>query len=492
VQVQDYRLEAPFRAILSELAAVLAVQRVEAWATGGFLRDVLLGQEVKDLDITVAANPLELGPRIADTFGGDYFPLDAERRRVRILLPDHEMHLDLMPLASSMEDDLWSRDFTIDAMAAPLNELASGSMRLIDPTAGLPDLGDRIVRHVSEQALLEDPLRLLRGVRLAVLLDFAIEPKTREAIHRHSGLVSEVATERQRDELVQILRTSRAARGLRLMDDLDLLDRVLPEFAVTRGVEQPKEHYWDVFNHCLAVVEALDMILSEDEPQADLAKSLWNELWTRLEWWAGGRTYFSEEFVPNTHRCSLTKLAGLLHDIGKPQTKAVDDTGRMRFFGHANAGAQIAAGLMHRLRFSSRETALVRGMIDAHMRPVQMAQQGAPSRKAIYRFFRDTGEAGIDTLFLSLADHLGTAGPRVDLENWRRHVTVIDYVLRMRLEERVVVEPPMLVDGDDLMSALGIPPGPRLGELLELVREAQAAGDVITRDDAIALARREL
>ena len=147
---------------------------------------------------------------------------------------------------------------------------------------------------------------------------------------------------------------------------------------------------------------------------------------------------------------------------------------------------------MHRLRFSSRETALVGEMIDAHMRPVQMAQQGAPSRKAIYRFFRDTGEAGIDTLFLSLADHLGTAGPRVDMENWRRHVAVIDYVLRMRLEERVVVEPPKLVDGDDLMSALGIPPGPRLGELLELVREAQAAGAVITRDDAIALARREL
>src|SRR6059036_1193658 len=95
MQVQDYRLAAPFRAILSELAAVLAVQRVETWATGGFLRDVLLGQEVKDLDITVAADPLELGPRIADTFGGDYFPLDAERRRVRILLPDHEMHLDL-------------------------------------------------------------------------------------------------------------------------------------------------------------------------------------------------------------------------------------------------------------------------------------------------------------------------------------------------------------------------------------------------------------
>jgi len=492
MQVQDYRLDAPFRAILSELAAVLSVQRVDAWATGGFLRDVLLGREVKDLDITVVADPLELGPGLADTFGGAYFPLDAERGRVRVLLPEHDMHLDLMPLAGSIEDDLGSRDFTIDAMAAPLNELASGSIRLVDPTGGLPDLGDRTVRQVSEKALLDDPLRLLRGVRLAVLLDFAIEPKTREAIRRHSGLVNQVAMERQRDELVQILRTTRGAPGLRLMDDLDLLDHVLPELARARGVEQPKEHYWDVFNHCLAVVEALDMMLGDGEPEEEPAKSLWNELWGRLEWWQEGRTYFATEFVPNTLRCSLTKLAGLMHDIAKPQTKSLDDKGHIRFLGHADVGAQIASQVMQRLRFSARETALVSAMIDAHMRPVQMAQHQAPSRKAVYRFFRDTGEAGIDTLFLSLADHLGTVGPRVSLDGWRRHVAVIDYVLRLRLEERSVVEPPKLVDGDDLMTALGIPPGPRVGELLELVREAQAAGEVSTREDAIALARREV
>jgi len=492
MQVQDYRLAAPFRAILSELAAVLAVQRVETWATGGFLRDVLLGQEVKDLDITVAADPLELGPDIAKTFAGDCFPLDAERGRVRVLLPAYDMHLDLMPLAGSIEDDLRTRDFTIDAMAAPLHELAAGSIRLIDPTTGLPDLHDRIVRHVSEQALVDDPLRLLRGVRLAVLLDFTIEPVTAEAIRRHGGVMDRVAMERQRDELVQVLRTPRGAPGLRLMEDLSLLDRVLPELAVTRGVEQPKEHYWDVFRHCLAVVEGLDMMLAEDEPVMEPARSLWNELWGRLEWWAEGRAYFAAEVVPNTHRCSLTKLAGLLHDIGKPETKTFDNTGRMRFLGHADVGAEIARRVMQRLRFSARETSLVSAMIDAHMRPVQIAQQQAPSRKAVYRFFRDTGEAGIDTLFLSLADHLGTAGPRVDLENWRRHVAVIDYVLKMRLQERVVVEPPKLVDGDDLMSALGIPPGPRLGELLELVREAQAAGEVSTREEAIALARREM
>jgi poly(A) polymerase len=129
-------------------------------------------------------------------------------------------------------------------------------------------------------------------------------------------------------------------------------------------------------------------------------------------------------------------------------------------------------------------------MIEAHMRPVQMAQQGLPSRKAVYRFFRDTGEAGIDTFFLSLADHVGTVGPRVDLEDWRQHVALVDHVLRKRLqEEGEVVFPAKLIDGEDLMTELRLSPGPQLGELLELVREAQAAGEVDSREQAIALAR---
>src|SRR5438874_10960204 len=106
MQVQDYRLEAPFRAILSELAAVLAVERANAWATGGFLRDVLLGREVKDLDITIEADPLRVGPDIAKMFDGDYFRIDAERGRVLVLLAAHDLHRGVMPLAGSVVLDM--------------------------------------------------------------------------------------------------------------------------------------------------------------------------------------------------------------------------------------------------------------------------------------------------------------------------------------------------------------------------------------------------
>jgi poly(A) polymerase len=162
----------------------------------------------------------------------------------------------------------------------------------------------------------------------------------------------------------------------------------------------------------------------------------------------------------------------------------------MRFFGHADVGAEVAGRLLRRLRFSAREVALVQTMVKAHLRPVQMGQQGPPTRRALYRYFRDCGDAAIDTLFLSLADHLATVGPRVSVAGWRQHVSLVNHILTKRFQEEAVVAPPKLLAGDELMAGLGLSPGPIVGQLLELIREAQAAGAISTRGEALALARR--
>ena len=189
---------------------------------------------------------------------------------------------------------------------------------------------------------------------------------------------------------------------------------------------------------------------------------------------------------------SLLKLAALLHDIGKPRARSIDADGRTRFLGHGQEGASIAAAVLERLRFSKKESQLVEAMVLHHMRPMQMSQEGLPSRRAIYRYFRDTGEAGIEILILSLADHLATRGPQLAATGWREHTDIVRHVLARRFEQESRPQPVKLIDGHEIMNVFGMRPGARLGELLEAVREAQAAGEVNTRQEALEFVRARL
>jgi len=188
----------------------------------------------------------------------------------------------------------------------------------------------------------------------------------------------------------------------------------------------------------------------------------------------------------------LLKLAALLHDVAKPRTKALTEDGRTRFLGHDKEGAAIAADILERLRFSGKEVKLVEIVIKYHMRPGQMSQEGLPTHRAIYRYFRDCGETGIDILFLSLADHLATRGPNLNLTGWQEHARLVDYVLAQHAEQEKLVAPAGLVSGHDLINVFNMKPGPRIGQLLEAVREAQASGEVSTREEALAYVRERL
>ncbi len=461
---------------------------------GGFLRDALLGRKSHDVDVAVAADPLLVGRQLADVLAGHFFPLHEEHKAARIVLPAGEAvrSLDLLPLHLEIEADLAQRDLTINAMAVPIERLVGErGPSIIDPCGGRRDLDERIVRMVRPEAFRADPLRLLRAVRLCAELDFALEPETAAVIAENASLLSQTAPERQRDELMRILATPRAAPGLRLADELGLLEPILPEVTATKGEEQPKEHQWDVFDHSLETVVALDALLGSEKPADGRWARLWRELWGEMGEYPAVREHFEEEVSQGHTRAALLKLAALLHDIAKPETRTIEDDGRMRFFGHAPAGAARAAVVARRLRFSGAEVRQVEAMVKEHLRPLQIAQDGPPSRRALYRYFRDAGEAGIDVLFLSLADHLATVGPRLDWDDWRAHLGVVGFILAWRFQEEVA-PPPRLITGHDLMDALGLTPGPLVGRLLEAVQEAQAAGEVTTREQALALARQEL
>jgi len=324
-------------------------------------------------------------------------------------------------------------------------------------------------------------------VRLAVELDFTIEPDTENLLRHYSQSITKIPGERIREELLRLLALPRSAYYIRYLDELGLLLSLIPELAEAKGVEQPTVHFWDVFDHSVETVAAIEFLIRESDwrygSEDMLATAPWSDIID---------AHISQEISSGSSRKTLLKLGGLLHDIAKPRTKSLDDTGRARFLGHAKEGAGMTASILERLRFSNREINFVESLVYHHLRPAQMANKELPTQRAIYRYFRDTGDDGIDILILALADYLAVYGPLVSIEEWKGYCELMEYILTENEKQQAKILPVKLVDGHDLMNIFGLTPGSLIGELLVLVREAQASGELNTTEEALALVRKEL
>jgi len=306
-------------------------------------------------------------------------------------------------------------------------------------------------------------------------------------IRRYSQSVTIVAGERVREELLRLLNLPRAAHYLHYLDKLDLLVTLVPELAQTKGVEQPVAHFWDVFEHSLQTVAATEFLIRQNTWEYGN-----EEILATVPWSNAIEQHLSQDVSGGSNHKSLLKLGGLLHDIAKPKTKFLDDTGRARFLGHTKEGAEMTATILERLRFSRSEIDLVESLVYHHLRPAQMTNEGLPTQRAIYRYFRDTGDVGIDILFLALADYLASRGPLVHMDTWRKICQLVNYILTEQEKQKDRVTPPKLVDGHDLMNSFGLTPGPLIGKLLATVHEAQASGEITTKEEALTLVQREL
>ncbi len=483
---------------------MLAEQGYQGYIVGGFIRDWILGRQTNDVDIAVDGNALDIAKEVAKGLGGKFVLLDEVNGIARIVviekerrgaLPQNrrfcgvECHLDLSSLSGDIEADLGRRDFTINAMAAELGQLKVDSpLKLIDPFSGREDLRNRIVRAVSEQIFKVDAARLLRAVRLAAELDFTIEPKTESLIRRYSQSIVKVSEERVREELLRLLNLSRAAHYLRYLDNLGLLLALVPELAESKGVEQPRVHFWDVFDHSLQTVAAVEFLIRENDWEYGS-----KDILATAPWSDAINQHLSTEVSKGSNRKTLLKLGGLFHDIAKPETKFVDDAGKTHFYGHTKEGATITVAILDRLRFSHKEINLVKSLVYHHLRPAQMSNgRELPTQRAIYRYFRDTGDDGIDILFLALADYLATYGPLLDIEEWKGQCWLINYIMTEHEKQQTKALPVKLIDGHDVVNIFGLTPGPLVGELLALVHEAQASGELTAKEEALTLVRQEL
>ena len=467
------------------------------WLVGGAVRDALLGRTVHDWDFAVDGDSLRLARAVADALGGAYFPLDVERGAGRIILMDEDtgrLELDFAILrGDSLEDDLASRDFSINALAID----QTGA--LVDSTSGKADLDAHLVRATNEHAFRDDPVRLLRAVRMEASLDFEIEPQTAAWIRRDAGLLTQPSAERVRDEFIRLLAIRNAAAHLQRLDEFGLLVHVLPELEPLKTVAQSPPHRFDVWHHSLLVVDALEGVLAavggEDAGLPVLTGAplaAWGDIRRTLGQFAGDiATHLAIETSGGRGRAVLLKLAALLHDIGKPKTVSQGDDGRIHFYNHEPVGAQMAAVRLEELRFSRGEVERMRVLVGQHLRPAHLARAERITRRAVYRYFRATSCAGVDVVLLSLADHLATWGPNLQEHYWTRLLEMAETLLTHCFERyEETVDPPPLVTGRDLLTEFGLTPGPRIGRLLEILREAQAAGEVQTRDEALALAGR--
>jgi putative nucleotidyltransferase with HDIG domain len=279
------------------------------------------------------------------------------------------------------------------------------------------------------------------------------------------------------------------------LDVFGLLALVLPELEALKGVEQSPPHRRDVWRHTLTIVDILEGVVAaatgQGEPSsADVPPTAWSDLTRVLSQFAGNVTdHLAVEVSSGHDRLQLLKLTALLHDVGKPKTQSEGDDGRIHFYNHELVGAQMAAARLRDLRFSRDEIERVRTIIGAHMRPAHLARADDLTRRAIYRFFRATSCGGVDVVLLCLADHLATWGPDLREERWARRLEVAETLLTHWFDRYAeTVDPPPLLTGGELITEMSLEPGPRIGRLLRTLQEAQAAGEVQTREEALAFA----
>ncbi len=450
-----------------------------AWLVGGFLRDALLGRPTSDVDIAVQGDAKGLAVTFAQAHGSSVFPLDVERGTFRVVLKSSKGKIDFdfsRTQGGGILPDLQRRDFTINALALPLLTWGAPGWRkeLIDPTNGLADLKARRIRRVSAKGLQEDPLRLLRAYRFSAELNFVVTKETQADIRRLGPRLRRSAPERVREELLRLLATPRAADTLAELDRVGLLCVLFPELEPMRRTGKDYYGTGGVLSHSLAAVRSLEKLLEELSTQF---RSFHRPLVQHLNEDVGGHPRYAH-----------LKLVELFHDIGKPATAKKED-GKLHFYGHDAVGGRMVEKIAARLRFSSNEIRSLSRQVGAHMRPGNLGHTPVLSDRAIYRFYRDLEGDAVGLLIVALGDHFTYLSPKARRSLKDPVFLTIRKLLSHFFLKPEVVEPPKIIDGNALMKTLKIKPGPEVGKLLSAIREAQAAGEVKTKKEALALAK---
>jgi putative nucleotidyltransferase with HDIG domain len=449
-----------------------ALAGTRAWLVGGAVRDRLLGRATADLDLAVEGDVEAAARTLARAARAAVFPLSDDFGAWRVVARGGAWQADLSPLyGETIEQDLANRDFTVNAIAEPL----SGGDP-VDPTGGRADLAAGRLRMVSPAAFAADPLRVLRLPRFACELGLQAEAATVAAAADHAAGLARVAAERVFAELKRIVASPDPLAGIELMERVGAVDAVLPELAALAGVEQSHYHHLDVYQHTLAVLA--EAVALEADPVAVFG----------AEQGAAVAALLAEPLADELTRGDALRWGALLHDIAKPQTRAVTPEGRVTFWHHDSQGADVARAILARLHASEKLRAHVAALTRHHLRPGFLVRERPLAPRVEYRYLKACEPVEVDVTLLSVADRLATRGRR-SAEAIAKHLQLARELLGPALAWREHGPPAPLVRGDELADALGIARGPQLGTLLAALEEATYAGEVATREQAVVYAR---
>ena len=484
-RLADFAASQPDLALALDLAGRSGCR---LFLVGGAIRDAALGRSVGDLDLILAGPARPFLRRLARAVG--HRVVTFRKRGIvdhRIRVGEREWDF-VEPGKRSLRTEILRRDFTINAVAF---DLLAG--RLLDPSRGAADLVRRRLRALSDGIFRDDPLRMLRAVRLrAEIARLAIETRTRRMIARDAPLIRRVSPERIKAELDRILQTASASASFRLLDRLGLLRQVLPELDPLRGLGQNRYHHLDAFEHTLEALAAADNVraLARSLPAQVLLE---DPLQDRSPGPAGGPREPGSPLsqVPRgarpvivPRRALLLRWALLLHDTGKAETRAMGEDGEWHFFMHEAASRRIATAALKRLRGSRAETLSVERLVALHLR-LSIPASGGMTPRALRRIVREAGSLTPLLVLHSIADKIASkgAGHARTLAGLRRAGRALLEAWKTEAERARRL--PRLADGHDVMRILGLHPGPRVGTILAELEELQAEGHLAGRDDAL-------
>jgi poly(A) polymerase len=433
----------------------------EVYLVGGTVRDILLGKKPLDYDCVTTGDPATFAGQIAAIFNSRVIRL-GKPGMILYRVKSPENFYDIVPaFDGAIDSDLRQRDFTINAMA-----LRSSDGALVDLFNGRGDLHQKIIRMVSRNNLISDPIRLLRAYRMGAALNFSIETVTRDSIREESHRINSSAPERIREELIKLFSGPSSSAYVKDMASSGILTAILPEMTLLKECLQNNHHLDAVFEHSLNSLSCLEEIFNHPAE------------------------FFPDiKFMPASRNITLLKFAVLIHDLGKPHTRSIDENGIVHFYSHEKKSAQLSDVITKRLRFSNKDQRYVHDIIANHMKPLFLFlahRNGRLTPKAISRFFIKSNGYVMDILIHAMAD-MKAKGAHPDTAEFIKfsQTLMTSYHHQFR---PLILEPP-LIKGDDLITEFGISPSPLFGKILNHVEEQRLQHLIHSREEALIVAK---